>query len=88
MAKLCNNLVFYKVNLEKRLEHFFLLVKYLFFFLKVTTKRPAADRLQIIIIFLIHLIKQCMLMNFIIVYSYMVTKVFNIQPLLFHQYYL
>ncbi len=27
-------------------------------------------------------------MNFIIVYSYMVTKVFNIQPVLFHQYYL
>ncbi len=26
--------------------------------------------------------------TFIIVYSYMVTKVFNIQPVLFHQYYL
>ncbi len=42
--------VFYKVNLEKRLEHFFVR-KIRFFFLKVTTKRPAADSELIIAMF-------------------------------------
>ncbi len=72
---------FYKIF--RALDSFFPLVRLTFSVGRTSTWFGC----KLFFFFNIWLINACWL-TFIIVYSYMVTEVFNIQPVIFHQYYL
>ncbi len=85
----CLNTAWQKWRPIRALDSFFPLVALATTFLSWSHEHIIWSQLLLLFFFWynIWLINACFL-TFIIVYSYMVTKVFNIQPVLFHQYYL